>query len=201
MSEMATAPAGPQQPAVPGEHSRRGTRSTVAWIVAALAGSVVLGLLGGLIWGEFAPRALLQEIGAGTAEVVNAETRAFFGADVWFCVIGAAAGLLTGVLGYLFAVSPREGGARAAVAAALIGGAVAGPFVMLWLGQQIGLSGYDHALASSPAGTRFSSSLALGAKSTLAFWPLFTAAVLLIAEWATRPGREPADEENPATAG
>lgn len=200
MSSMAMMPEGPEVPGS-GGLKRATARSTAVWIVVALAGSAVLGLLGGLIWGEVAPRALLEEIGAGTAEVINAETRAFFGADVWFGAIGAVAGLLTGILGYRFAVSPREGGARAAVAAALIGGAVAGTFVMLWLGQRIGLSAYNDALASSADGTRFSSSLALGAKSVLAFWPLFTAAVLLIAEWGTRPGREPAgNEQKPATA-
>ena len=198
MSSMAMVP---QVPEVPGSGGLKGTtaRATAAWIVAALAGSAVLGLLGGLIWGEFAPRALLQEIGTGTAEVINAETRAFFGADVWFCAIGTAAGLLTGILGYRFAVAPRDGGARAAVAAALILGAVAGAFAMLWLGEQIGLSAYNHALASSPAGTRFSSSLALGAKSTLAFWPLFTAGTLLIAEWGTRPSREPKEQADVAS--
>ncbi len=155
--------------------------------MAALAGSAVLGLLGGLIWGEFAPRALLEEVGTGTAQVVNAETRAFFGADVWFCAIAVVAGLLTGVLGYRLAVSPREGTARAAVAAALILGALAGGLVMLWLGEQIGLSSYNHELGSSANGTLFSASLALGSKTALAFWPLFTAIVLLVAEWGTRP--------------
>jgi hypothetical protein len=187
MSEMATVPVGPQQPETSGERGQDGTRTTVAWVVVALAGSAVLGLLGGLIWGEFAPRATLQEIGVGTAEVINAETRAFFGADVWFCGIGVVAGLLTGILGYRFAVAPRTGGSRAAVAAALILGALAGAFVMLWLGEQIGLSTYDHNLASSPTGTVFSASLALGASSALAFWPLLTSAVLLVAEWGTRP--------------
>lgn len=167
--------------------TRVAVRSTAAWIAAALAGSALLGLLGGLIWGEFAPRATLQEIGAGTAQVINAETRAFFGADVWFCAIAAVAGLLTGILGYRFAVAPRGGAARAAVAGALILGALAGEFVMLWLGEQIGLSAYSHHLASSPGGTLFSASLALGAKSALAFWPLLTAVVLLVAEWGTRP--------------
>jgi hypothetical protein len=181
MSEMTTVP---EVPEVPGSS---GTRSTAAWVAAALVGSAVLGLLGGLIWGEFAPRAPLQEIGAGTAQVVNAETRAFFGADVWFCAIAVVAGLLTGVLGYRFAVAPREGTARAAVAAALILGALAGGFVMLWLGEQIGLSGYNHELASSASGTLFPSSLALGSKTALAFWPLFTAIVLLVAEWGARP--------------
>ncbi len=184
MSEMTTMP---EMPEVPGSRSLPGTRSTVAWVVAALAGSAVLGLLGGLIWGEFAPRALLQEVGTGTAQVVNAETRAFFGADVWFCAIAVVAGLLTGVLGYRLAVSPREGTARAAVAAALILGALAGGLVMVWLGEQIGLSSYNHELGSSANGTLFSASLALGSKTALAFWPLFTAIVLLVAEWGNRP--------------
>lgn len=165
---------------------RRPIRAAVGWSLAVLAGSAVLGLLGGLIWGEAAPRATLQEIGAGTAELVNAETRAFIGADVWFCGIAVVAGLLTGVLGYRFALAARTGGARAAVAASLILGAVAGSFVMLWLGEQIGLSGYNQDLASSANGTLFSASLVLGAKSALAFWPMFTGIVLLVAEWGTR---------------
>ena len=187
MSEMATVP---EMPEGPGARGRPGTRSTAAWVVAVLVGSAALGLLGGLIWGEFAPRAMLQEIGAGTAQVINAETRAFFGADVWFCAIAVVAGLLAGLLGYRFAVAPRDGTARAAVAAALIIGALAGEFVMLWLGERIGLSAYNQHLASSAKGTLFSSSLALGSKSALAFWPLFTAIVVLIAEWGTRPAPE-----------
>ena len=189
MSGMAMVPEGPEVTGSPGPP---GTRSAAAWSVALLAGSAALGLLGGLIWGEVAPRVLLQEVSAGTAEIVNIETRAWFGADVWFSGIALVAGLLTGVLGYRFAVAPREGGARAAVVAALIAGAVAGEFVMLWLGEQIGLSGYNQHLASSATGTLFASSLALGSKSALAFWPLLTAIVLLIAVGSTRTaaGRE-----------
>jgi hypothetical protein len=184
----------PEVPEVPGPHGLRDTRatarSTATWIVAALAGSAVLGLLGGLIWGEFAPRVMLEEVSAGTAEVINAETRAFFGADVWFSGIAVVAGLLTGILGYRFAVAPRAGGARAAVTAALILGALAGALVMLWLGERIGLSAYNQHLASSANGTLFSASLALGSKSALALWPLFTAIVVLVAEWGTRPAPE-----------
>ena len=186
MSGMAAAPEVPESGGLR-EETRSTARATAARVGAVLAGSAVLGLVGGLIWGEFAPRATLQEVGRGTAEVINAETRAFFGADVWFCGIAVVAGLLTGVLGYRLAVAARDGAARAAVAAALVLGAVAGVFVMLWLGEQIGLSAYDQHLASSPNGTLFPASLALGSKSALAFWPLFTAAVLLVAEWGTRP--------------
>jgi hypothetical protein len=76
------------------------------------------------------------------------------------------------------------------VTAALITGALAGGLVMLWLGERIGLSTYDHQLASSPQGTVFSASLALGAKSALAFWPLFTSVALLIGEWGTRQAEQ-----------
>jgi hypothetical protein len=155
--------------------------------VALLAGSAALGLLGGLIWGEVAPRALVQEVSAGTAQIVNTETRAFIGADAWFSGIAVVAGLLTGVLGYRLAVAPRDGAARASVALALILGAVAGGFTMMWAGGQVGLSSFNTHLTSSHAGTVFYSSLGLGAKSALALWPLLTALVLLITEWGNRP--------------
>ena len=193
---MATGPEVPGVPEAPRPPARLDGRA-VAWVVALLAGSVVLGLLGGLIWGEFAPRAVLQEVSAGTAEVVNAETRAFFGADVWFCCIAAVAGLLTGVLGYRFAVAPRSGLTRAANATALIAGAVAGGLVMMWLGERFGLSGYNHQLGTSATGTVFSGSLALGAKSALAIWPLLTSVVLVIAEWGTRPATDRPAERQP----
>ena len=180
----------PEQFSLPGKDAS--TRSTVAWCAAAIVGSAVLGLIGGLIWGEVAPRAMLQEISAGTAQLMNAETRAFIGADAWFAGIAAVAGLLTGVIGFRFGVSKRSGGARAAVAAGLILGGVAGGFAMLWLGQQIGLSAYNHDLASSSNGTVFPSSLTLGATSVLTFWPMLTAIVILIAEWSNRPASAPA---------
>jgi hypothetical protein len=189
----------PQRSPLPGK--RPSPRSAAVWGAGALAGSAVLGLLGGLIWELVAPRATLQEIGAGTAEFVNAETRAFITADVWFCGIAVVAGLLTGVLGYRLAVSPRTGGARALVVSCLILGGLAGALVMLWLGEQIGQSGYDQHLASSPNGTLFPATLALGAKSALAFWPMFTAIVLLVAEWGARTTADPAEQAAPPGPG
>lgn len=173
----------PEQASPPG---RRPAPGAVAGLVLALASSVVLGLVGGLLWGEIAPRAMLQEIGAGTAELVNAETSAFIGADAWFCGIAAVAGLITGLAGYRFLVARASQRARVAATAGLVLGAIAAAFVMMWLGGQIGLSAYNQHLASSPKGTLFPASLTLGAKSALAFWPMFTAIVVLIAEWGAR---------------
>jgi hypothetical protein len=183
--------------------SQPGARAVIAWFAVAVAGSVVLGLLAGLIWGEVAPRALLQEVSPGTAEFVNVETSAFIVADGWFCLISAVAGLIAGLLGYRFLLTARTGAratesVRAAAAAGLILGGIAGGFVMLWLGEQIGLSGYDQHLANSPAGTLFPASLALGAKSALAFWPLVTAVIILVSEWSTRRSAYPSGEDSAA---
>jgi hypothetical protein len=186
-----------ESPGSPLAGRRSSARSVVAWCVAALAGSAVLGLLGGLIWEQVAPRATLQEIATGTAELVNAETRAFITADVWFCGIAVVAGLLTGILGYRFGVSTRTGGARTLVVACLILGGLAGALAMLWLGERIGRSGYEQQLASSPNGTLFPATLALGARSALAFWPMLTGIVLFVAEWGAGSGAAAVEQANP----
>lgn len=167
----------------------RPARRAVTLFAAGLAASVLLGLLAGVIWGEVAPRALLREIGHGTAQLVDAETTAFIAADAWFCGISVVAGLLTGLLGHRFLVASRDPRASAFAAAGLVLGGVAGAFVMLWLGERIGVAGYNADLAASPKGTLFHASLALGAKSALAFWPMFTAIVILVFEWGRRPTR------------
>lgn len=174
----------------PGEHRgpSGGVMSLIGRAGIGLAGSAVLGLLAGLIWGVAAPRAQLQEVSAGAAELVHAETRAFIEADAWFCAIAVVAGLLTGILGYRFLIARRGDGGRAAATVGLVLGAVAGAFVMQWLGDQIGLSAFNHQIVSSAKGTLFNASLGLGAKSALAFWPLITSIVILVAEWATRRG-------------
>ncbi len=138
--------------------------------------------MAGLIWAAVAPRPLLQEIASGEAELVNAETTAYIVADAWFALIAAVGGLITGVLGYRILV--RRAGAAAT--AGLVLGAVAAALLAMWVGENIGLGTYNHLLASSPTGAFFHSSLALGAKSTLAFWPLCTSGVILLAETGAR---------------
>ena len=138
--------------------------------------------MAGIIWATVAPRPLLQEIAHGEAELVNAESTAYIVADAWFALITAVGGLITGVLGYRLLV--RRAGAAAT--AGLVLGAVAAALLALWVGDNVGAGSYNHLLASSPIGTFFPSSLALGAKSTLVFWPLFTSGVILLAEAGAR---------------
>ncbi len=163
------------------------TKGRLAAFAAGLAGSAVLGVAAGLIWAAVAPRALLQEIASGEAQVVNAESSAFIVADAWFCVVTAAGGLVTGVLGYRLLVR-RAGWAAAA---GLVLGALAAALVALWVGENIGLGTYNHLLASSQVGAYFNSSLALGAKTALVFWPLLASLIILLAETGARGSSKP----------
>jgi hypothetical protein len=174
-------------------------RAAITGLVVSLAVTAAAGLLAGLIWGQVAPRAQVQEVSAGVAQLVNAETRAFIGADGWFCLIAAVGGLLTGTAGYLLGIRRRGNATQAAVTAGLILGAVAAGFVMRWLGEQSGQQAYARQLAHAPAGATFSSSLTLGAASALAFWPLFTALVIVVAEVGRRR-RDPGPELDPVSS-
>ena len=148
----------------------------------------MLGVAAGLIWAAVAPRALLQEVGHGEAQLVNAESAAFIVADAWFCLIAVIGGAITGIAGYRLLVR-REGWIATA---GLVLGAVAATLLMLWTGENIGLGTYNHLLAASPDGAFFRASLVLGAKSALAFWPGVTSLILLLAEYG---GRRPASEQ------
>ena len=174
-------------------------RAAITGLVVSLAVTAALGLLAGLIWGQVAPRAQLQQVSAGVAQVANAETRAFIGADGWFCVIAAVGGALTGTCGYLLGIRRRGYATQAAVTTGLILGAVAAGFVMRWLGEQSGFQAYQHQLAHAAAGATFSASLTLGAKSALAFWPLFTSLVIVLAEVSGRR-RDPGPELDPVSS-
>lgn len=153
----------------------------------------MLGVAAGLGWGLVAPRALLQEVGPGEAGLLNAESGAFIAADLWFCLIAVLGGVITGVIGYRLLV--RRAGWTAA--AGLVLGAVAAALLALWAGENVGLGTYNHLLAASPDGTVFRASLALGAKSALAFWPGLTSAVMLLAGYGGRRPPEP-EAEPPA---
>jgi len=144
-------------------------------------------VVAGLIWAAVAPRAALQEVARGEAQLVSPESSAFIVADAWFCAIAVAGGLVTGIVGYRFLI--RRAGWVAA--AGLVLGAVAAAVLALWTGENIGLGTYHHLLATSSTGAFFPASLGLGAKSALAFWPMLTSAVILLAESGTRQSAGP----------
>jgi hypothetical protein len=181
---------GPPGPVAPAGHVGEAgparpvpTISTVAVVfVSTAAATAVWGIPAGFAWAAAAPRVLVEVVGHGIAQVVNAETSAFIVADVWFCLIGVIGGLLTGSLGYLIAV--RRWGA--ASAAGLIAGALAAAAVALWVGALGGHAAFQHQLAVSAPGTRLNAPLALGAKSGLTFWPMLAALTIAVIEVVIR---------------
>jgi hypothetical protein len=136
--------------------------------LAVVAGTALLGVLGGFLWAVIAPRAALVMVGRGAANLVNSETNAFIAADGWYCLVCLAGGVISGLLGHRLAVR-RHG--PAAMAAVLIGG-LAASLITWWVGEQSGLATFHHLLATLPAGAHLRAQLALGSRGAIAFWPL-----------------------------
>jgi hypothetical protein len=135
---------------------------------AVLLGTALLGVAAGFIWPAVAPRPLLVVVARGSADVVNPETAAFIVADVWFTVLGLIGGVLSGLLGYLYAV--RRHGPAAMLSVLL--GALAAALIARWIGEQSGAATFNHLLIVSRPGTLLRAPLALGGVGALAFWPL-----------------------------
>lgn len=162
------------------------TKRGLTVFAVGLLGSVLLGVIAGLIWGAVAPRAGYQEVAQGEAQLVNTESTAFIVADAWFCGITVVAGLVTGILGVRLLV--RRGGWPATLG--LVLGALAGAYVAMEVGEIIGLSTFNHQLATAATGTYFNNSLALGAKSALVFWLLVSSAVIALTAGSSRKPAE-----------
>jgi hypothetical protein len=166
-----TAPAAPAaQPRTQPQPQPRtqGPLAVTLTLLAVLAGSAVAGLAAGLIWAAVAPRAVLEVVGHGSADVVNVETSAFIVAAGWFVLISLIGGIVTGLAGYLGAV--RRHGPLAM--ATVLAGALAAALLARWLGQRDGRAAFYHHLAVGHTGLQLRAPLELGGVGALAFWPL-----------------------------
>lgn len=135
--------------------------------LAILIGSGILGLAGGLLWTHVAPRAVYVVVAHGSADVVNPETSAFIAADAWYCIIGAAGGVIIGLAGFLFAVR-RYGPVPMA---AILGGSALAGIEARWVGEHQGLHQFDRQLLTVHQGTLLHAPLALAGDTKAAIWP------------------------------
>jgi hypothetical protein len=161
--------------------SRAARPSAAGGFLAALAiliGSGLLGLAGGLLWTQLAPRAVYVVVARGSADVVNPETSAFIAADAWYCLIGAAGGLIIGLAGYLFAVR-RYGPVPMA---AILAGSVLAGIAARWVGEHQGLHQFDRQLLTVHQGTLLHAPLALAGDTKAAIWPT-VASLPAVAFW------------------
>lgn len=146
--------------------------------LAILAGSLILGLAGGLVWTAVAPRAAYVVIARGSANVINPETTAFIAADAWFCLIGAVGGAVIGLAGYYLAVR-RYG--PLPMAAVLIGAVIAGMAARV-TGEHRDLGHFNRLLLTSRPGTVLHAPLSLAGDTAAVFWPP-RASVPAVAFW------------------
>jgi hypothetical protein len=160
--------AGPAPPTNASEAPFDASPRAIGVSLAIAAGTALLGLVAGYGWSLVAPRALLVIVSHGEASLVQAETSVFIVADLAFCIIALAGGVVSGVLGYLIGV--RRYGPLAM--AGLLAGAVGAAYLARWVGEQSGLADFHHLLATLPAGARLRDSLTLRATGAIAFWPL-----------------------------
>jgi hypothetical protein len=167
--------------------------------LAIVAGSLLLGLAAGYVWSAVAPRALLVMISHGAAGLVHPETTSFIAADAVFCVIALAGGVVSGTLGYLVGV--RRYGPLPMIG--VLAGALGAAYLARWIGQQSGMAGFHHLLATLPVGAYLRDSLTLQTTGAIAFWPLAAGLVAGGLEaFATRDqGRHRAAGGQPALAG
>jgi hypothetical protein len=133
-----------------------------------VAGSVAVGVAGGLAWSALAPQAVYSVSSPGVAFVVNPETTAFIAADAWFTIVAGAGGLIIGLAAWLLGVR-RHG--PLPVAGALAGATLAA-FAASYTGSRVGLAAFRHELSTGRAGQLIRQPPDLGARGALAFWPL-----------------------------
>lgn len=134
---------------------------------SVLVCSVIAGLLGGVIWNAVAPKPIYVVLSPGSADVVNAETNAFITGDAWFCLVALVGGLLVGALAYWFVI--RKYGPLPM--AAVVAGSVLAGLTARWVGENIGLAGFNRLLLSSHHGTLLHAPPVLGADASLIMWP------------------------------
>jgi hypothetical protein len=146
----------------------QGVPAAVIAIAAVIAGTAVLGLAAGFLWAAVAPRALVEVVGAGSADIVNPETNAFIAADGWFTLLTVVGGLVSGAAGYALAV--RRNGPPAM--AGILAGGLAAALLAKWIGQQSGAAAFNHSLAAGHIGLLLRDPLMLGGLGPLMFWPL-----------------------------
>jgi hypothetical protein len=146
----------------------QGASAAFIAIAAVIAGTALLGLAAGFLWAAIAPRALVEVVGPGSADIVNPETKAFIAANGWFTLLSVAGGLVSGAAGYALAV--RRNGPPAM--AGILAGGLAAALLAKWIGQQSGAAAFNHSLAIGHVGLLLHDPPMVGGLGQLMFWPL-----------------------------
>ena len=131
--------------------ARTGTRPAGRTVVAALVVGLVVAALGvpyGLLWSFVAPDIPVVKVEGGVAPAEPAPEQMVAG-DGWFAILGLLVGVVAALLAWWLA---RRYRGPAMLAGLALGTVVAG-VLAAWIGQKVGLAGYERAVAAAAPGT------------------------------------------------
>ncbi|GLW63182.1 hypothetical protein Arub01_14260 [Actinomadura rubrobrunea] len=141
----------------------------------------LLGVPAGLLWARLAPD-VTYVVFRGQVLPADPEGQGPIAVDGTFALVGAAAGLICGLLAYL-------AGGRGNDIPLLFGLALGGlaAALLAWrVGHQVGLAEYERALRGAPDGRTVTGVADLRATGVLVFWPLLAVAAYGAAEAVVR---------------
>ncbi|MGH3714001.1 MAG: DUF2567 domain-containing protein [Micromonosporaceae bacterium] len=156
--------------------------ATVAMVVLA-----VLGVLWGLLWQVVTPGAEIQMTADGPVHA-NATAETYFADDAWFAVLGAAAGLLAALGGWVLVRRHRG----PILLAGVVIGCLIGAVVAWQVGRHLGLPEFERLIEQAAPGRSFRRPARLAAYGVLGI-PGFVAAFTytLLAGWSRYPELRP----------
>ena len=148
----------------PGQDAVRILRVTAELTAVAAGIAVVVALL----WVRIAPDVALR-VSDGGAFLDEVQGAKVFGRDGWFAVLTAAAGVLTGVYGWL---RHRQDPVALAIAAAVAG--VVGAVLAWRLGVRWGPQPLEAQVAAASDGDTLTAPLGVDATGVLLAWPILS---------------------------
>lgn len=146
---------------------------------------VLLGVVGGLLWWLLVDPAVFTKVSDG-GSMGELELGRRFNGDGWYAVIGAVAGLVSGV-----AITRWRSRDLVLTTILLVVGACVAAAVMAVTGHLLGPGDTDVALAAADEGAQIPIQLEVTAKAGYLVWPIAALVGSLFVLWS--PSRETAD--------
>jgi hypothetical protein len=160
-----------------------------------LALGLGLGALAGVVWPEVVDLPTYLISADGRASTSERGLTAIFGADAWFCLLGAVVGLLLGALAWW-----RLRGLGWPVVVVTTVTAVAAALVCWWVGTALGPADFATRLATASPGDVVPIGLELRARASLLVWPFLAMVPVLLASSLGRDEEALTELAEPAAA-
>ncbi|HET9859896.1 MAG TPA: hypothetical protein VFQ19_08965 [Nocardioidaceae bacterium] len=162
-------------------------------LVAVVGSYLLLGLVCGLLWWLLVDPAVFTKAQGGGGSMGEVELSNRFNGDGWYAVIGAVAGLSSGV-----ALTWWRSRNFVLTTVLLVAGASLAAAVMALTGQALGPGDPDAALAAARVGAQVPVPLEVTAKASYLVWPMAALIGALVVLWSP-PRDDAADDRRDAT--